>query len=217
MAKPTTRRSPPPGPVDGTGDPILDAAFRVFAERGLEGATTLEIARRARTSKRTLYERFGSKEGIFAALVENRAARMRAPLALAEPASSAELQAVLVAFGTEFLSQLVRPTTIALYRLVLAHGSRGQALARALDEAGRGTVIGAVTALFDAAGRRQLVAAGDPARPAATFLGLLVGDLVFRLVMGVAETPEAEALRDRSRNAAAAALALHRAGGGGPP
>lgn len=207
----TPSRKRPSLPGEGTGDPILDAAFRVFSERGLEGATTLEIARRARTSKRTLYERFGSKEGIFTALIEGRAARMRAPLSLAEPASEAELHAVLVAFGSEFLAQLVKPTTIALYRLVLAHGSRGQALARALDEAGRGTVIRAVTGLFDAARRRGLIEADEASRPAASFLGLLLGDLVFRLVMGVAEAPSTEALRDRAGGAASAVLALHRA------
>src|SRR5579872_5966383 len=48
---------------------ILGAAFSVLMERGYAGASTLEIARRARVSKRELYAAFGSKEGILAALM----------------------------------------------------------------------------------------------------------------------------------------------------
>jgi AcrR family transcriptional regulator len=111
MARKTTKQSAgPTARTEGTGTPILDAAFRVFVERGPAGATTREIARRARTSKRTLYENFGSKEGIFAALVEGRASRMREPLALGEPGSSQELAEVLVAFGVRFLGELVKPS-----------------------------------------------------------------------------------------------------------
>lgn len=209
MRRTISKAGAAPTDQEGARDPILDAAYRVFVERGLDGATTLEIARRARTSKRTLYERFGSKEGIFAALVEMRASRMRAPLALGEPGSPRELDAILMGFGERFLEQLVKPTTLATYRLVLAHGGRGSVLAHTLDEAGRGTVIRAVTDFFAAAGRRGLVRAEDPSRPATTFLALLVGDLVFRLVLGVADTPSPADLRRRARVAADAVAWLY--------
>jgi AcrR family transcriptional regulator len=206
MSAATTRARS--GFAAGAEDAILDAAFEVFAERGLEGATTLEIARRARTSKRALYERFGSKERIFAALVERRAATMRAPLTLGEPTDVEHLRSGLAQFGGRFLEQLVKPTTLTMYRLVLACQGRGDALARHLDEFGRASVIEAVTTYLEAARRRGLIRV-PPDRPARTFLALLNGDLVFRLVLGVAEAPTAGQVRRRARDAAQAVTALY--------
>ncbi|MBV8653445.1 MAG: helix-turn-helix transcriptional regulator, partial [Alphaproteobacteria bacterium] len=51
-------------------------------ERGYAGASTLEIATRAKVSKRELYALFGNKQGILTALISSRATRMRQPLAL---------------------------------------------------------------------------------------------------------------------------------------
>src|SRR5262249_13168849 len=48
---------------------ILDAARRVFLERGLAGASMDEIARLARAGKPTIYARFPSKEALFTAVV----------------------------------------------------------------------------------------------------------------------------------------------------
>jgi AcrR family transcriptional regulator len=51
---------------------ILEAAEEVFAARGFQGASIEEIAARADIAIATLYKLFGSKETIFAALVEHR-------------------------------------------------------------------------------------------------------------------------------------------------
>ena len=48
---------------------ILEAAFSAFAEHGFADTSTLEIATRARASKRELYAEFGSKRGILEAHV----------------------------------------------------------------------------------------------------------------------------------------------------
>ena len=49
---------------------ILDVARGVFAERAFELASMDEIAQRAGISKPIVYEHFGSKEGLYAAIVE---------------------------------------------------------------------------------------------------------------------------------------------------
>jgi len=41
---------------------IIEAAFAVLMERGYAGASTIEIATRAKVSKRDLYALFGSKQ-----------------------------------------------------------------------------------------------------------------------------------------------------------
>lgn len=49
---------------------ILDSGRHVFAERAFELASMDDIARRAGISKPIVYEHFGSKEGLYAAIVE---------------------------------------------------------------------------------------------------------------------------------------------------
>src|SRR5215475_9209023 len=78
---------------------VLATAFAVFRKRGFSGASTLEIATRAKVSKRDLYALFGSKHAMLAACIKERAARMRQPLELTAPVpqSRQDVVATLVA------------------------------------------------------------------------------------------------------------------------
>jgi len=51
---------------------VLEAAEEIFATRGFQGASIEDIATRAEVAIATLYKMFGSKEAIFAAIVEYR-------------------------------------------------------------------------------------------------------------------------------------------------
>jgi TetR/AcrR family transcriptional regulator len=57
---------------------ILSIALQVFAERGFEGATTVEIARRAQVSQPLVHYHFASKEDLWRAAVEQGFAPLRA-------------------------------------------------------------------------------------------------------------------------------------------
>jgi AcrR family transcriptional regulator len=57
---------------------ILTVATREFAEKGLAGARIDVIAEAMRTSKRMIYYYFGSKEGLYVAVLEDAYRRMRA-------------------------------------------------------------------------------------------------------------------------------------------
>lgn len=64
------RAGRPPRELAGEVDQrILDAAHRVFLERGLTGASIDEIAAIARAGKPTIYARYPGKEALFAAVV----------------------------------------------------------------------------------------------------------------------------------------------------
>ena len=64
------------GPPQRTNDPertkrdIVAVATHEFAENGLMGARVDEIAARTKTSKRMIYYYFGSKEGLYLAVLE---------------------------------------------------------------------------------------------------------------------------------------------------
>src|SRR5271168_5075480 len=69
-----TERSRDP---ERTQSEILDVATREFGERGYAGARVDEIAKQTRTTKRMLYYYFGSKEGLFVAVLERAYAAIR--------------------------------------------------------------------------------------------------------------------------------------------
>ena len=56
--------------ADATRDEILNAATQEFAEKGLFGARVEEIAARTATSKHMIYYYFGSKDGLYSAVLE---------------------------------------------------------------------------------------------------------------------------------------------------
>lgn len=59
---------------DDTRQRILEAAAQVFAEKGYARATTRALAEAAGVNEVTLFRHFGSKEGLFSAIIEAYAA-----------------------------------------------------------------------------------------------------------------------------------------------
>ena len=70
----TSRTNDPARTMTG----ILEVATKEFAEKGLSGARIDEIAAATKTSKRMIYYYFGSKEGLYVAVLEESYRRMRA-------------------------------------------------------------------------------------------------------------------------------------------
>jgi AcrR family transcriptional regulator len=73
QADPERRRD-----AERTRAEILDIATEEFAERGLAGARVDEIAARTRTTKRMIYYYFGSKRGLYVAVLEQAYGGIRA-------------------------------------------------------------------------------------------------------------------------------------------
>jgi AcrR family transcriptional regulator len=68
------RRSRDP---DQTRRDLIDAAIAEFSEKGFSGGRVDEIAARTRTTKRMIYYYFGSKERLYAAVLEEMYGGMR--------------------------------------------------------------------------------------------------------------------------------------------
>lgn len=83
---------------DGTRENILQVATEEFADAGFSGARVDAIAEKMRTSKRMLYYYFGSKEGLYLAVLERAYARIRAlesRLNLAEMSPEAAMRSLI--------------------------------------------------------------------------------------------------------------------------
>jgi AcrR family transcriptional regulator len=196
------------GDEPGVRERILDAAFAAFMKSGYATVSMLEVATRARVSKRELYALVGNKQEMLIACITERAKHFAVPADLPVLRDRRTLEQVLASFGTKFVREVSDPTVIAVFRLAVAEVVQAPEVARALDsigrEAGRAT-LRKIMAEAQASG----LLTGRPAELAAQFAGLLWRDLLVSLLLGVAERPNPREIAVRARDAAAAFLQLH--------
>jgi AcrR family transcriptional regulator len=83
-------------PLTPAGERLLAAASELFYRRGIRAVGVDLVAERAGTTKKTLYDRFGSKDALVALYLRRRARRWQAFLLphLAAPAGPARVLAV---------------------------------------------------------------------------------------------------------------------------
>ena len=187
---------------------ILTAAFEAFHERGYAATSTLEIATRARVSKRELYALFGNKRKMLIAAISERSKRLRAPADMPRLHDRATLAQVLTAFGAQLIREVSDPDVVGVFRLAIADAVHAPEVARTLDAVGRETSRAALRHILSEAQAAGLID-GRPADLAEQFAGLLWRDLMINLLLGVAQRPNARAIDARAREAAEALLRLH--------
>jgi AcrR family transcriptional regulator len=187
---------------------ILDAAFSAFMEKGYAATSTLEIATRARVSKRELYALVGNKQEMLVACIAARAERLRVPADLPEPRDRTTLARVLENLGARLLREVSDPTVIAVFRLAIAEAVRAPEVARVLDTIGGETSRAAVREIMTRARSAGLVG-GNPALMAEHFAGLLWRNLMLGLLLRIAERPTPHEIARRARDATAAFLSLY--------
>jgi len=187
---------------------ILEAAFSAFMERGFAETSTLEIATRAKASKRELYAQFGSKQEILAACIAARARRLRLPSDLPAPRDRETLAQALTAFGANLIKEISDPAVIGVFRLAIAEAVRAPDVAKALNDVG---VAASRTALRDLITRARAagVIGGEPAQMAEHFAGLLWGNQMMGLLLGVADRPNQREIARRAEAATAAFLRVY--------
>src|SRR5215831_16027233 len=101
----------------GVRERILEAAFEAFKKNGYAAASTLEIARRARVSKRELYALVGNKQQMLSACISERARRLQVSADLPTPHDRETLARVLASFGTQLVREVGNPMVVAMFRL----------------------------------------------------------------------------------------------------
>jgi AcrR family transcriptional regulator len=187
-ARRAVRTGRPPRRLAGEVDArILDAARRLFLERGLEGTSVDEIASLACAGKATIYARFPSKETLFTAVV------MRAlPVEQFEgdAPTGASVEERLESVGVSMLKWVLVRENIGMIRLAIAEARRFPDLASRVNRlAGERADQAVVRLLGEAAQSHELgkLPAFAPERLATTthfFRELVVLPLLTRALYG---------------------------------
>jgi AcrR family transcriptional regulator len=166
---------------DELRDHILSVAKDVFLEMGFERASMDEVAARARTSKRTVYARFESKEKLFLAVIDYVRALFLERLRVPDAYSSKPAEA-LVQFCGRYLEVILYEPSVQMLRVTLAETTRfPEAAAQHYDVmfAAVSTRLGAyLKATFGLSGRAS-------AEAAQRLLGQILFPLVPRALFGL--------------------------------
>jgi AcrR family transcriptional regulator len=208
MARASMSKRRREGDESAVRERILEAAFAAFMKSGYATTSTLEIATRARVSKRELYALVGNKQEMLIACISERAKRFDVPADLPVLRDRETLGQVLVSFGAKLVREVSDPTVIAVFRLAIAEAVQAPEVARALNSIGREASRAALREIMARAQASRLLT-GRPAELAEQFAGLLWGHLMVNLLLGVAERPTPRGITGRARDAAAAFLRLH--------
>jgi AcrR family transcriptional regulator len=161
----TTRRLTRPEQQARTRAALLDAAERVFAERGFQGASVEVITESAGFSRGAFYSNFTSKEQLFAELLQDRVfAHYRN---MAKRSAESGVRPSLRQLGEHLAAIQANPEGRWLFRLwleLLAHAGRDddfRALAAGFWSGTRALSAAAIESRFEDAGRPPPMPPGD--------------------------------------------------------
>ncbi|PTX47278.1 TetR/AcrR family transcriptional regulator [Gemmobacter lutimaris] len=172
---------------------IEQAALALLVQHGYAATTMASVAKAVGASLETLYKWYGDKPGLFRAMVQANIEELRDGL-LMSAATFRDPIAALQEFGPRLIAVLTSEEVVALNRAAAADPSGD--LGRIIAETGRGSIAPQLTGLFDRA-----MESDDPAQITEIYLGLLLGDLQIRRVIGRMPPPDATEIRQRSDRA----------------
>lgn len=183
---------------------MVAAARDLFLERGFAATSVADVVRRSGGSLATLYSWFGSKEGLFEAIVGEITGQMLAPLDAPE-LLELDLRDGLRCFGERFLTLMLQADAVRWHRLCVNEGPANPALREAMVRTGPGRVhdrLADYLAARAAAGALRLEPGPEAARRAAQhFLALLKSESYMALVCGEPVVVNAERLAAEARRA----------------
>lgn len=188
------------GQVDESkGLAILEAARQALAERGM-GASIEDIARRAKVSKQTVYNRFGSKAELVRVLIERRVDQITAHLD--SPGAGAGPEEALAGYARVVLESIATPSSIAILRIHIQSSAEMPDLARTFFESGTRTSRARLAAFLDGETRAGRLRIDDCALAAEFFAGMVIGSHQTGRLLGVDSDLKAPIIDRISREAA---------------
>ena len=182
---------------------MLQAGEAVFLERGFEGATLGEIISRSGGSRTTLYEQFGGKEGLFAAIIAELCTRMLTPLAEGMTGGR-KVKEILYGFGLAYMKVLMTPSGLALYRMVISESGRFPELGARVFTAGPEAAAIRLADYLKTETKQGRLAIRNADEAARSFLEMVKGDLHTRAFFQVGAVPRSKEIE----TAVQAAVAL---------
>ncbi|HEY9898917.1 MAG TPA: TetR/AcrR family transcriptional regulator [Pantanalinema sp.] len=175
-------------------DAILAAASSLFLERGFNGVSLDDVLKVTGGSKTTVYNYFGSKDGLFEAVILRICDEALVSLRALE-LQQLPLRDALTRMGVTVVNVLSEPVAVEAYRLAISEAPRHPRAARAYYEAApdaAARILAKYLAERQAAGDLR-GDVGEPRRLASLFIDSLVHNLLMQALLGIAPVQQHDA------------------------
>ena len=182
----------------GKHEVILEAAKKLFLEVGFGAASMDAIANEAQVSKQTVYNHFGSKEELFAAMV--RTSLDQTTLAFNEAAKSGDPEKTLRAIGQRFMSMVFAEDKLAMHRILMAEVPRFPELGKVFYQSGPAVIRRFLADYFKEQNKRGTLKVENPQVTAEQFFGMITSCRL-RSDLGVEPPPGSEVREQYINNA----------------
>ncbi|MBT8471945.1 MAG: TetR/AcrR family transcriptional regulator [Marinicaulis sp.] len=164
---------------------IVGAARKMFLTKGFDAASMDEIALTASVSKRTVYNRFRSKEELFGAAIE-QTCKSLVPVNMAEIDPTVPAEEFIKSLSIQFVEGLFQPDALSLRRIAAFEAERTPEIGRTYMEHGPQWMVDQCAPLLAKIAENSSLDIDDP-KAALWQLGVLITEpLHTRLLMGAA-------------------------------
>jgi TetR/AcrR family transcriptional regulator, mexJK operon transcriptional repressor len=153
---------------------IIAAAREAFLEKGYDGVSMDEVAKRAGVAKQTVYARYASKDALFLAVVDSVQGKMLSAVATAGPLT---IRDRLRRIGGELLDLVLDPSILSLSRIALGASYRFPTLGHSIYGARIKELHAVLADIIEQAAQDGSLLVDDPAVAAEQFLALVRGEL----------------------------------------
>ena len=174
---------------------IIEAARKTFLANGYDGASMDEIALTAGVSKRTVYNRFRSKEELFAAAIDEMCRRIL-PVDLAAIEASRTTEQFVNEMAHVFMHGILQPDALSLRRIAAFEAGRNPALGRTYLEHGPAYMAATFAPVLARAAKREGIDIPD-VEAAIYQLGALISEPLYTEVLLGATPGDLSAAIDR--------------------
>lgn len=173
----TAVQASPPAQPDVKEAAIIEAARKTFLARGYDAASMDAIALVAGVSKRTVYNRFRSKEELFAATIDE-SCRHILPVDIETIETSLPPREFVRELSRRFLRGILEPEAIALRRIASFESLRSPGLGKTYLEHGPRYMAKTCAPILERLAARGAIRVDDPQR-AIWQLGALITEPLF--------------------------------------
>lgn len=198
----------PDAQIDEKTAAIVSAARITFLSRGFDAASMDHIALTAGVSKRTVYNRFRSKEELFGAAITETCQHLL-PVNIDDIEASLEPEELILELSRQVLRSILHPDALSLRRIAAFEAERTPAIGKAFLEHGPEWMVDKFTPIMQRLGDKGVFNITD-AREAIWQLGALITEpLHTKVLMGAAPDNLEDAIDDQVHRGVGAFMKIY--------
>lgn len=164
-------------------DQMLAVASRLFLEKGFVAVSMDAVAEAVPVSKRTLYNHFTDKNGLFIAVMQRRCQQLFDALEQSTQENDS-IEHVLTHVGEHFLSTVLHTDAINMYRTIITKSQQFPELGKLFYDSGPKRTRSIIAQYLTKAHKQGLIKVANPELSANMFVGMLLNRIQMQCLLG---------------------------------